>query len=44
MGELAGVGSDFWAAEELRTRYGAPLNYSLDDLESDRRNAAELLP
>ena len=44
MGELAGVGTDFWAADNLGTLHGAPLSYSLQDLEDDRRVAGELLP
>jgi len=35
MGELAGVGGDYWAAEEFRTRHQVPLNYSVEDFESD---------
>ena len=44
MGELAGVGSDYWAAENFRVLHKAPLNYSLEDLEADRQTAAKLLP
>jgi predicted HTH domain antitoxin len=44
MGELAGVGSSFWAAENLRARHGAPVSYSIQDLEHDRQVARELLP
>lgn len=35
MGELAGVGGDYWAAEEFRARHKVPLNYSLEDLAAD---------
>lgn len=44
MGELAGIGSDYWAAEKLRASRDAPLNYSAEDLEADREAAARLLP
>jgi predicted HTH domain antitoxin len=44
MGELAGVGGDFWSAEKLRASHGAPLNYAMQDLDDDRRAAAALLP
>jgi predicted HTH domain antitoxin len=44
MGELAGVGADFWAAENLRVSHGAPLSYSILDLEDDRRAVGDLLP
>jgi predicted HTH domain antitoxin len=44
MGELAGVGSDYWAAENFRALHKAPLNYSMEDLEADRQSAAKLLP
>ncbi|MEQ1853642.1 MAG: UPF0175 family protein [Chthoniobacteraceae bacterium] len=36
MGELAGVGGDYWAAENFRVLHKAPLNYSVEDLEADR--------
>ena len=39
MGELAGVGGDYWAAENFRARHKAPLNYSIGDLEADRQAA-----
>ena len=42
MGELAGVGGDFWAADRLRTQHHVPLNYALDDLEADRQAALRL--
>jgi hypothetical protein len=42
MGELAGVGGDYWAAENFRVLHKAPLNYSLEDLDADRR-AADVL-
>ncbi len=35
MGELAGVGGDYWAAENFRTLHKVPLNYSLEELEAD---------
>lgn len=44
MGELAGIGSDFWAVENFRTLHKVPLNYSTEDLEADRQAAATLLP
>jgi predicted HTH domain antitoxin len=44
MGELAGVGSDYWAAENFRTLHKAPLNYSIEDLDADRQAAGTLLP
>lgn len=43
MGELAGVGGDYWAAEDLRIRHKVALNYSLEDLEADRQAAAVFL-
>lgn len=43
MGELAGVGGDYWAAENFRALHKAPLNYSVEDLEADRRAAERLL-
>ena len=43
MGEFAGVGDDYWAAERLRVAHKVPLNYSLDDLEADRQVALRLL-
>lgn len=42
MGELAGVGGDFWAADRLRQQHRLPINYSLDDLEADRAAAHRL--
>jgi uncharacterized zinc-type alcohol dehydrogenase-like protein len=42
-GELVGVGSDYWAAENFRVSHKAPLNYSLEDLEADRQSAKDLL-
>ena len=42
MGELAGVGGDYWAAENFRVLHKAPLNYSLEDLDAERR-AADVL-
>lgn len=42
MGELAGVGGDFWAADRLRHQHRLPLNYALDDLEADRAAAHRL--
>ena len=44
MGELAGVGSDYWAAERFRVSRKAPLNYSVEDLEADRKAADRLIP
>ena len=44
MGEMAGVGGDYWAADRLRTARGVPLNYSAEDLEEDREVANRLLP
>src|SRR6516162_2686960 len=43
MGEVAGVGSDYWAAENFRVQHKAPLNYSAKDLEADRETAERLL-
>jgi len=43
MGEVAGVGSDYWAAENFRVQHKAPLNYSAEDLEADRETAERLL-
>jgi len=43
MGEVAGVGSDYWAAENFRVQHKAPLNYSVEDLEADRETAERLL-
>ena len=43
MGELAGVGGDYWASENFRVLHKAPLNYSIEDLEADRQ-AAERFP
>ena len=42
MGELAGVGGDYWAAEEFRIRNKVPLNYSPEDLAADREAASRL--
>ena len=42
MGEFAGVGGDYWAAENFRVLHKAPLNYSMEDLDADRR-AADVL-
>jgi predicted HTH domain antitoxin len=42
MGELAGVGGDFWAADRLRAQHKVPLNYALEDLEADREAAYRL--
>ncbi len=44
MGEMAGVGEDYWAADLRRTSRAAPLNYSIEDLEEDRKAARTLLP
>jgi predicted HTH domain antitoxin len=44
MGELAGVGSDYWVAENFRILHKAPLNYSAEDAETDREAARTLLP
>lgn len=44
MGELAGVGGNYWAANELRARYGVPINYSMAELEEDRLAAAKIWP
>lgn len=44
MGALAGVGEDYWAAENFRVLHKAPLNYSIEDLEADRQAAEKLLP
>jgi predicted HTH domain antitoxin len=43
MGELAGVGGDYWSAEAFRALHKAPVNYSLEDLEADRLAADSLL-
>jgi predicted HTH domain antitoxin len=43
MGELAGVGGDYWAAENFRVLHKAPLNYSCEDLEADRQAAERFL-
>jgi predicted HTH domain antitoxin len=43
MGELAGVGSDYWAANRLRISRQAAINYSFEDLEQDREAAGRLL-
>ena len=42
MGELAGLGEDYWAADRLRSKHGIPVNYSLDDLDADRAAASRL--
>jgi predicted HTH domain antitoxin len=42
MGELAGVGREYWEAEEFRARHKVPLNYSLDDLAADAEVAARV--
>ena len=42
MGELAGVGGDYWAAEKFREQHNVPLNYSIEDLEADRCVAGTL--
>jgi predicted HTH domain antitoxin len=42
MGELAGLGEDYWAADRLRIEHRMPVNYSQDDLEDDRRAASRL--
>jgi predicted HTH domain antitoxin len=42
MGELAGVGGDYWAADRLRAQHQVPLNYSVDELEADRQSARRL--
>lgn len=44
MGELAGVGDDYWAADRLRVSREAPLNYSVEDLDADRAVARTLFP
>ena len=44
MGEMAGVGGDYWTADRLRTSRDVPLNYSVEDLEGDREVAKRLLP
>ncbi len=43
MGELAGVGGGYWAAEDFRIRHKAPVNYSIEDLEADRQAADRFL-
>ena len=43
VGELAGVGGDYWAAEYFRALHKAPLNYSAEDLEADRHAAERFL-
>lgn len=43
MGELAGVGGDYWAAETFRIQHNVPLNDSFEDLEADREGADRLL-
>jgi hypothetical protein len=43
MGELAGVGGDYWAAENFRALHKAPLNYSAEDMEADRQAAEKFL-
>lgn len=42
MGELAGLGGDYWAADRLRAQHRVPLNYSSDDLDADRGAASRL--
>lgn len=42
MGELAGVGGEYWAAENFRQSHGMPLNYAAEDLEADRSTARNL--
>lgn len=42
MGELAGLGGDHWAADRLRVRHRVPINYALDDLDTDRLGASRL--
>ena len=42
MGELAGLGADYWAADRLRAQHSLPVNYSLDDLDADRSAASRL--
>jgi predicted HTH domain antitoxin len=44
MGELAGVGGDYWTADKFRALHKAPLNYSREDLEADRQATGTLLP
>ncbi len=44
MGEMAGVGGDYWSADRLRTSREAPLSYSQEDLDADREAAKKLLP
>ena len=43
MGELAGVGRDYWAAENFRIQHNVPLNYSSEELEADCEAADKLL-
>jgi hypothetical protein len=43
MGELAGVGGDYWTAENFRALHKAPLNYSAEDMEADRQAAEKFL-
>ena len=42
MGELAGVGGDYWAAENFRVLHKVPLNYSIEDLEADEEVASRI--
>ncbi len=42
MGELAGVGGDYWAADRLRAEHRLPISNSLDDLDADRLAASRL--
>ena len=43
MGELAGVGGDYWAAANFRIQHNVPLNYSSEELEADCEAADKLL-
>jgi predicted HTH domain antitoxin len=42
MGELAGVGGDYWAADQLRAKHRLPINYSQDELDADRLATGKL--
>ncbi len=42
MGELAGLGEDYWAADKLRAQYCVSINYSLDKLDVDRATSSRL--
>lgn len=42
MGELGGVGGDYWAVENFRVLHKVPLNYSIEDLEADEEVAARV--